>query len=239
MTKARRVMVVVGYALVTLVMAGPFTNYLALGSAIYEGDARLVTWTLAWDNHAVLAHLPLFDSNIFYPATHSLAFNEHLFGLSLFTLPIYALTENPVLAYNVIWLLSFVLNLAAAHAFLRRYTGDDAAAFAGALVYTFSFYKMLHAHGHLHLIWTWLLPLSLLLLERWAERPTMVRAALWAAAVLLQSLTSWYLAVMTAIAYVPVIAWMGYGWIRRGQWRQSWQLLLCGLFITAVLWPFA
>src|SRR5262245_40653010 len=139
------------YTVMTLVMTYPLINFTALGSASYLGDARLIIWTLAWDNHAVLSGLPLFQSNVFYPATDSLAYNEHLFGLSLFTLPIYAASHNPVLAYNAVWLLSFVLNGLAAHALLKRYTQSDLAALTGSVVYTFSFYKMLHAHGHLHL----------------------------------------------------------------------------------------
>jgi hypothetical protein len=239
MTRGRFALLIALYAMLTALMAGPLINYSALDSATYQGDARLIVWTLAWDNHAVLSGLPLFDSNIFYPGAQTLAYNEHLFGLSVFTLPVYALTNNPVLAYNVVWWLSFVLNLLASHALLKRYVHDDVAACAGALVYTFSFYKMLHAHGHLHLVWTWLLPLSLLLLERWAERPSLTRAGLWGAAVLLQSLTSWYLAVITAVAYLPVISWMAHEWIARGRARAAWQLVAAALLVAAVVWPFA
>ena len=146
-TRSRLTFLVIAYTIVAAVMAGPLVNYSALQSATYQGDARLIVWTLAWDNHAVLSRLPLFDCNIFYPAAHTLAYNEHLFGLSLFTLPLYALTRNPVLAYNIIWWLSFPLNLLAMHALLRRHVHDDVAAAAGALVYTFSFYKMLPEMG--------------------------------------------------------------------------------------------
>jgi hypothetical protein len=239
MTRSRVPFLVIAYAVVAAVMAGPLINYSALQSATYQGDARLIVWTLAWDNHAVLSRLPLFDCNIFYPATHTLAYNEHLFGLSLFTLPLYALTRNPVLAYNIVWWFSFPLNLLAMHALLRRHVHDDVAASAGALVYTFSFYKMLHAHGHLHLVWTWLLPLSLLLLERWVDRPTVARAALWAVAVILQLLTSWYVAVMTVVAHLVVFAWMGRAWMRQECVRRVWQLAIAGLLLAAILWPFA
>jgi hypothetical protein len=219
-------------------MVSPLVNYSSVGTASYEGDARLIIWTLAWDNHAVLDRLPLFDSNIFYPAPHSLAYNEHLFGLSFFTLPIYALTGNPVLAYNIVWLLSFVLNGLAMHALLRRYTGRELASFAGALVYTFSYYKMLHAHGHLHLVWTWLLPLSLLALHRWNDRPSVARSLAWAAAILLQVLTSWYLAVMVVVVNAVASLAFAVGW--RGQWRPRVAHVLLAVAVVAVaVWPFA
>ena len=198
-------------------MVSQLVNYSAFATASYPGDARLIIWTLAWDNHAVLDRLPLFASNIFYPAPRSLAFNEHLFGVSLFTLPIYALTRNPVLAYNAVWVLSFVLNGLAMHALLRRYTGRELASFAGSLVYTFSYYKMLHAHGHLHLVWTWLIPLSLIALHRWNDRPSIARSLLWAITVLLQALTSWYLAVMVAMINVAAAMALALRW--RGECR--------------------
>jgi hypothetical protein len=226
------------YAAVTAAMVSQFVNYSSFADASYEGDARLIIWTLAWDNHAVLARQPLFDSNIFYPAPHSLAYNEHLFGLSLFTLPLYAITGNPVLAYNIVWFLSFVLNALAMHALLHRYTRSDLASFAGALVYTFSYYKMLHAHGHLHLVWTWALPLSLLTLHRWNDRPSVARAAVWGVTVLLQALTSWYLAVMVVMVNAAAGLVMAAGW-KQGWWKRIAHVAVIAALLGACVWPFA
>ena len=87
------------------------------------GDARLIIWTLAWDNHALMDGVrSLFDANIFYPARNALAYSEHLFGISVFTLPIYAATRNPVLAYNIVWLLSYALAALTAHYVAWRHT---------------------------------------------------------------------------------------------------------------------
>src|SRR5471032_1219769 len=123
------------YVAITLVMTHSLVNLSALGTACYGGDARLIIWTLAWDNHAVIAHLPLFDANVFYPAAASLSYNEHLFGLSLFSLPIYAATHNPILGYNILWLASFVLSGVAMHALAWRYTRRHLAGFVGGVIY--------------------------------------------------------------------------------------------------------
>ena len=227
------------YAAATVVMLWPIVNFGALGTASYEGDARLIIWTLGWNNHALLAGTPLFDSNIFYPAARSLAYNEHLFGLSLFTLPIYALTRNPVLGHNLALVGSFVLNGLAAHALLKRLTRHHAAAAAGSFVFTFSFYKMLHAHGHLHLVWSWLIPLSILLLDRWRERPSLGRALLWGMAVALQALTSWYMAVLAILAQ-PVAGAAAVLCLRHEhRARVVWQLAAAALAAALVVWPFA
>ncbi|HEX6465438.1 MAG TPA: hypothetical protein VFZ98_13335, partial [Vicinamibacterales bacterium] len=223
----------------TIVMTWPIFNLRHIASASYEGDARLIIWTLAWNNHAVLTGLPLFDSNIFYPAAHSLVYNEHLFGISLFTLPVYALTHNPVLAYNVVWLLSWIACGLAMHALLRRYVTTELAAFAGSLVFTFSFYKMLQGHGHLQQIWTWPLPLSLLLLEEWVDRPSWGRAAAWTPVLLLGLLGSWYVAVMIAIANAVVLGWRAAMSVRTKIAPRVAQLAAAAVIAGAVVWPFA
>src|SRR5438876_3475023 len=133
----------VGYVAVCRVMLAPIFNFAHPATANFEGDARLIIWTLAWDNHALVDGVrSLFDANIFYPARNALAYSEHLFGISLFTLPVYALTRNPVLAYNVVWVLAFFLSAAAAHLLAWRYTRDHLAALVAGLTFGFCFYRM-------------------------------------------------------------------------------------------------
>ena len=87
--------VVIAYAALTAVMTWPFVDYRHFADSGYGGDARLIIWTTAWANHAVLNGLPLFDANIFFPAHQSLRYNEHLLGVSLATLPFAAAGASP------------------------------------------------------------------------------------------------------------------------------------------------
>ena len=145
-------------------------------SARFGGDARAFIWVLAWDNHAVLDRVPsLFDANKLYPLPNALAYGEHLFGISLFTLPIYALTRIPVLAYNVVWILCYLLAAGAAHALAWRYTRDHLAATLAGMASAFCFFRMHHGHGHLNLIWSFWIPLSFIAMDRWVARPTWSR----------------------------------------------------------------
>ena len=248
----RTLLLLAAYALVTLVMTRPYVNYESFGTASYEGDARLIIWTLAWGNHARLSGEPFFQSNVFFPDPDSLRYNEHLFGLGLFTLPWAAAGLSPVLAYNVVWWLTFLLNGLAAFFLLRRFVGDDLSAFAGSLVYACSFYVMLHAHGHLHLIWIWPLPVSLLLLDRWFDAPRRRTLALWLLVVLLEALTSWYLAVMVLVANVIMAGVLlatdvrrtgGAGWgtlTSRALWRRRMaQGAVATIVAMICAWPFA
>jgi hypothetical protein len=197
------------YLLACGVMLAPLVDFRHLHSASFGGDPRLVIWILGWNNHVVLDGVPsLFDANMFHPERNTLALTEHLFGVSLFTLPIYAVTRNPVLAYNVVWLLSFLLSALSVHLLVWRILRDHSAALVAGLVYAFCFFKMQQGHAHLQIIWSFWIPLSLVLVERWFARPTWIRMAALLACVVLQALASWYLAVMVLVADALWLLWL-------------------------------
>jgi hypothetical protein len=206
---ARRAALVVMYAIVCGVMVAPICNLTHLATASHGGDSRLIIWTLAWDNHVWLDRLPsLFDANIFYPARNALAYSEHLLGISFFTLPVYALTRNPVLAYNFVWLLSFVLSAFAAHALVWGHTRDHLAATMAGLAFAFCFYRMHQGHGHLHVIWAFLIPVSLMTLERWVVTLSWRWLSVFVVIVTLQALSSWYQAVLIFVADALFMLWL-------------------------------
>jgi hypothetical protein len=223
------------------IMLAPIFNFAKPASASFEGDARAFIWVLAWDNHALLDRVPsLFDANKLYPLPNALAYGEHLYGISLFTLPTYALTRNPVLAYNVVWLLAYVFTAAAFHWLAWRYTHDHLAAIVAGMAGAFCFFRMHHGHGHLNLIWSFWIPLSFIAMERWAARPTWARFALVTAIVVLQSLAAWYEAVMIVVADGVFLLWLLL--VERAPLRLP-RLALQAAAGTAVafvcIWPFA
>jgi len=211
-----------GYVLVAGVMLAPITNFRHLDSAVYGGDSRLNAWAVAWVDHAILDRAPIFDANIFFPAPNALAYSEHLLGISLFGLPVYALTRNAALTYNLLWLLSYLACALSGYALACRITGDRFASWVGGLMYAFCFYRMLHGHAHLQLLWTCWIPLSLLGLERWWREPSWTRLLQLWVVVLLQVLTSWYLAVMVLLADGLFAVWLA---IRRRPGPDRWRLM--------------
>jgi len=65
-------------------------------------DAALNAWILAWVAHQLpRAPLRLFDANIFYPDKGTLAYSEHLTGISLAVALPRLLTGNVVLLHNI------------------------------------------------------------------------------------------------------------------------------------------
>ncbi len=227
----------IAYAALTAVVVQPLIDFRDLGAASYEGDARLLMWTLAWDARALLTGTPLFDANIYYPEAHALSYAEHHIGLGLFATPLYAVTSNPVLTYWLLWLLAFPLNALAMHALAWRVTRNHAAAFTAGCIYAFCFFRMHHAHGHIQLLWTWMLPLVPLALDDWLERPSPARAAAVTGAVLLAALTSWYLAVFVTLLVLASLLCLVPG--RTLTTAHVWQAIAAGLFGVAIVSWFA
>jgi hypothetical protein len=95
-------------------------------------DPALNCWILGWD----ASHLTRFlggnlyvldgfwDANIFYPATGALAYSEMLLVQAVQALPVYVLTGNPVLCYNLLFLSTFVLSGLGMYLLVRDLTGD-------------------------------------------------------------------------------------------------------------------
>jgi hypothetical protein len=236
------------YAALGSVVLWPLCNYGELASALYLGDVRLIAWTLAWNNHAMLDGVASYwDANIFYPAKQTLALSEHLFGISLFSLPVYAATRNPALSYNVVWLFSFPASAVAAHWLAWRYTRDHLASMLAGVIYAFCFFRILHGGGHLQIVWSFWLPVAILLLAWWFERPRWGTAIALAAVITLQVLSSWYVGVLIVLAAGIFFIWQTVVLIANGlptkgplaPGRRAAQLGLIVVLCTAAIWPFA
>ena len=238
--RAAIVAALTAYAAACRVMLAPICNFARLSTSSYAGDARAFIWVLAWDNHVVLDRVPLFDANKLYPLRNTLAFGEHLFGISLFTLPVYAFTRNPVLAYNVAWILCYLLTAAAAHLLAWRHTRDHLAATVAGMACAFCFFRMHHGHGHLNLIWCFWIPLSFVAMDRWILNPTWPRLGVVVAIVVLQALAAWYQAVLITIAGLLFLAWLFAIERRRVALpRLAAQGIAAVLVACAAVWPFA
>ncbi len=94
------------YLALTAVMVYPFGLHLASGVLSIGTDTDLYIWAVGWDVHAFLHHpFSIFDANIFFPFKHTLAYSENVIGSAMLAAPIVWLTDNPMLAMNVVvWL---------------------------------------------------------------------------------------------------------------------------------------
>jgi MYXO-CTERM domain-containing protein len=135
----RALAVVAVFAALTAVLAFPLSLAPATRALPLSADTRLFLWTLSWDVHA-LTHRPLhlFDANIFYPEPRTLAYSEHLVGSAVVGAPFLLATGNPVLAMNVVVLLSCVLSGAGAFLLARRLGIGTAGALVAGVVFAFA-----------------------------------------------------------------------------------------------------
>ncbi len=171
-----------------------------------DPDGHLFMWTLAWDAHAFV-HQPLsiFDANIFYPNRNSLAYSENLIGSAFFAAPVLWLTGNPVLAVNVVSLLSCVLCGLGAYVLGRRVGLSAPAAVLTGLVFAFSpprFFRF----SQLHLTAVQWIPFALASLHAYFERGQKRDLRLAIAFFTLQVVTSGHGGVFAAVAILLMLA---------------------------------
>jgi hypothetical protein len=237
---------VIGAVVLTWPLAIRLTSH--LGALEGPGDPYLNLWILGWGLRAWTSS-PLtvldgrvFDANIFHPAAGTLAYSDH-FLLQAFALsPLYWVTGDAVVCYNVLVLASIALSGLAMHALVRALTGSTWAAFAAGLAWGCWPFRTAHLL-HIQLQALYFMPLALLCLHRVAAKRRWRDAAALGGAVALQMIASVYLGLFTAIMAVVAAIALAFA---TGQWRSRafWSRcvgagVLAGALCVAVLLPYA
>src|SRR6186713_982850 len=110
-SKSRAVaLAALAYTLLAIAYTWPLARNLTDGVAHDPGDPILNAWILWWTTKAVPLTAHWWNAPIFYPATGTLAFSEHLLGLAPIAAPLIALTGHPLFGYNVALMASYVLS---------------------------------------------------------------------------------------------------------------------------------
>lgn len=167
---------------------------------IDAGDPLLNAWILAWDFHALTtAPWNFFNANILYPAENTLAFSEHLIGVLPIFAPAYALTGNPIFAYNMVFFLSFTLSGVAMFLLVYYWTQNFWASLISGCLFAFAPIRFGQL-GHLQLLNLYWAPIALLFLDRFLCRKRWGDLVGFAIFYWLQVLSSVYLGWFTTIA---------------------------------------
>lgn len=225
------------YSALVLVMTLPLP--LHLGDQLLGTDSNALNdtyfsvWIFGWQAHQLIADpARLFQGNIFYPFQNALAFSEIILPGALFYLPFASATQNPVLAYNLVVLLTFPLNGMAMYLYsldwLRDTAKEDAASLTGAgaagsipddtsrrttnrempaaaFIAGLIFGFCTYKMGelrHVQLLMAMFMPLTLMYLARFVRRPNLRNGLLTALFFALNALSSLYYAVFLAFAVV-------------------------------------
>ena len=202
------------------------------------GDPLLTTWIMAWGTHALAHHpLSLFDANLLYPLDRTLAFSDHLLGVLPIFAPVYAATGNPIAAANTVFLLSFALSAFAAFCLTYMLTSAPWPSFLAGLLFGFAPFRFGQL-SHLQLLNFFWCPLALLSLLTFLQTRRKAALASFGLFCCLQILSSVYLAFMTSVAVVVVVAVFAVAVDRSvSRWDMVGPALVCVAAMMVVLIP--
>lgn len=182
----------------------------APGGVWGRADLDLLVWILAWTAHA-LAVQPanLFQANIFHPAKDTLASSENLLGLAPLSTPLFLLTHNPVLTYNVTVLAVVWLTALCTFALVRSWSGSAGAAFLAGAAFALG-PQLTGSFIRLHVSAVHFFPLVLLLAWRVSGKPRPATVLALVMVTALQMLAGIYVAFELAVllaAFAPALWW--------------------------------
>jgi hypothetical protein len=210
-------------AVLTLIATWPLALRLTDSLPGDYGDPVFVTWAIGWVSATLTDALTdpaalsrLWDANIFFPEPQTLAFSEHFIGQSVLTLPVYWVSGNLLLSYNVAFLASFFLTGLGTFLLTRALTGNEVPALIAAVFATFNEYRLVFELGHLHVLSFQWLPFALYSLHRYFEtdaRRYLVGAA--AALVALNLFSIYYMAYCAPLILLFVLFELA----NKGRWR--------------------
>jgi hypothetical protein len=203
----------------SIVMTWPLiTGMDRLGRTANSADARMSVWNVAWVAHAALTDpAGIFDTNIYYPHTNTLAYSEANLVAGVLAIPAWWLSGNAETAHNVVVLFAFAASVVTMWLFARRLTGDGWASATAAVIFAFCPFVFSHT-PHIQLLLGAGLPLSLLMLHRVADAPSGRTGAALGVALAAQAL---------ACAYYGIFAgfMVGYGTLFLAWWRGAWRAM--------------
>jgi F5/8 type C domain-containing protein len=205
------------YVLLTAALTWPLVLHPARLVPNDLGDPLLNTWILAWDARVVPLTARWWNGPQFYPVDGTMAFSEHLLGLTIITTPVMLAGGSPLLAYNIAFFLSFVLSGLSAYFLAFTISRRHDCAFLAGLAFAFAPYRMAQ-FAHVQVLSSYWMPIALAALHRYFDDHRGRWLAVFAAAWLMQALSCGYY-----LFYLSVLIGLWVPWFVRGP--LTWRLL--------------
>jgi hypothetical protein len=224
---------------VTVLMTWPLASDLGrLGRTSNSGDARFSVWTIIWVAHALITDpADLFDANIYYPHRQTLAYSEANLVAGALAVPPWALTHNPHIAHNLVVLIALAGTVLTTWLLAKHLTGDAGAAASSAVLFAFSPFFFSHM-PHIQLLMAAGMPLSLLMLHRLVDAPSVRTGIALGLALALQALSCAYYGIFVGLitGYGSLFyAWSRRCWTSRAYWLA---ILIAAVVSIAIVTPF-
>lgn len=233
------------YLAVALVFTWPLAAGLGRDIPWDLGDSLLNAWILAWDADHIWRFLTgdfgalsgFWNANIFFPEPLTLAFSEHLVAQAVQIVPVYALTGNIILSYNLLFLSTFVLSGLGTYLFVREVTGSARAGLVAGLIYAFAPYRV-PQFAHLQVLSSQWMPFALYGVRRYFQTRRIQPLAGAGAALIAQNLSNGYF----LLFFSPiVVAYVLFEMSTRRLWRdvRVWTAVTSsGVLVTLITLPF-
>ena len=229
----------VAYAALSVALTWPLARGLTRDLPGDFGDPLLNCWILAWDADHLLRALGghvtalgnYWNANIYHPHPLALAYSDHLTAQAIQILPLYAISRNPLLCYNVLLLSTFVLSGVGMFVLARDLTGDRAAAFVAGLAFAFAPYRV-GSIPHVQVLSSAWMPFTLLGFRRFFDTrrtgPLAGACAAWVA----QNLSCGYY----LIFFSPIVAlYLAWELTTRRLWTDARTLARVAAAVAAVV----
>ncbi len=237
--------VTVLFIALTIAATWPLASEMTTNIAWDLGDPVFNCWIMMWTGGQVLRFLKgdwsalgdYWNGNIFYPERLTIAYSEHLTPEMLQILPVYAVTGNMVLCYNLLFLSAIVLCGLGMYLLVRELTHEPVAAFAAGVAFALSPYRV-GQFAHLQVMSSQWMPLALYGFRRYFTGGQ-TRALVGATAALVVQVLSclYYL-----FFFVPfAAAYCIYEIVAQHRWRhgRTWrQLAIAAIVSLMVITPF-
>ena len=244
------------YLVITLVMTWPLASGIGRDVPGDLGDSLLNMWILGWGAEHVPRLLTgraslgdYWNANIFHPEPLALGFSEHLFGAVLQILPVYWLTGNLILSYNLLFISSFVLSGLGMFLLVRDLLAGDsrpdasgrqhivAAAFVAGLIFAFIPFRIAQV-AHIQSLQAAWMPLALYGFRRFIVSGRPKALAGGTAALLMQNWTNGYYLIYFA-PFVPLfVAHQMWTTSHMRDWRRWLSFAAAAVVVGAGTWPF-
>jgi hypothetical protein len=231
----RRGLALLGFCVFAVVLL--HAQLAAMDSVPDFGDPLFSIWRTGWVFHKLVDGDPraLFSPNIFHPYQLTLTYSDSMLWPSMTAMPLLLMGVHPVIAYNVVLVVSFVASAIAMYMLVERLTGSPFAAFIAGLVFGFHPYRLEH-YSHFELQMTYAMPLALLALHRFVETTRWRYVIALALLSVIQLYSSMYYAVYFTI-YASVV-FVTLARVTRPPMRKLIvPAVVAGVLALALAWP--
>jgi len=217
------------FALLTIVFTWPVAARITTVVPSDFGDPLLNAWILAWD--ATHFGRGWWNANIFYPNPLALGYSEHLAAQAFSIAPVYWLTGNPILCYNLVFLATFLFSGLGVFLLAREFKVGVPAAVVAGVAYAFTPYRI-SALPHIQVLSSAWMPFVLLGFRRYFETSRTAWMVFAGAMWTLQNLSCGYY----LLYFSPVVAiYIVWELCVRGLWTNPRVLASVAFTIAGVL----